>query len=308
MIIVKIFQGPGNQLFQYAYGLAASKRIGTELKLDLSWFNDNSDHRAYVLDRFNIDVEVATKAEIEYTRTCNGRNIFEYRYNLLRNALAARHRKAVVKEDISYFDAALKQPYENSHIEGYFSSELFFREFEDEVKKQLVFAKKPPAASLQIMEQMNSENAVALSIRRGDFLKYPLHNTCSVEYYQRAIEKMQESIEKPKLFIFSDDMDWVKANMKFDLPYVLVPEMTDHMEHIRLMENCRFHIIPNSTFSWWGAWLSTPKRVVAPQHWLNPDREIHLKEFGKWVETSHTVPESWVRIPNCLEGEQLMHE
>jgi len=102
-------------------------------------------------------------------------------------------------------------------------------------------------------------------------------------------------------------MGWVKENMKFDAHPVFVDDMNDHMEHIRLMQKCKYHIIPNSTFSWWGAWLSEPKLVVAPQHWLNPDREIHLNEFGKWVETSHTVPESWIRIPNSLKGEQLMH-
>lgn len=307
-IIVKIFQGPGNQLFQYAYGLAASKRIGTELKLDLSWFENNADHRSYILDRFGITAEVATIDEINYIRSCNGSNSIQYRFNLLRNSFAPRHRKVIVKEDLSCFDSELKNPYRSSHIEGYFSSELFFEDLKKDVRQELKFKNELPASCSQIIDKMNPENAVALSIRRGDFLKYPLHNICSIQYYQRSVEQIKKTVSEPHLYIFSDEIDWVKQNMQFDVAHTFIENIEDYMEHIRLMGRCKYHIIPNSTFSWWGAWLSDPKVVIAPDLWLSADKEIHIQEFGNWVETAHTVPQSWQRIPCSLEGEELMHE
>ncbi len=306
MIIVKIFQGPGNQMFQYAYGLAASKRVGTELKLDLSWFKDNSDHRQYILDRFKIDTKTASEEEIRDIRSCNGPHFLQYRYNLLRNSFAPRHRKVDVREDLSKFDELLKKPYSSSYVEGYFSTEMFFEDYIEEVRKAFVFRSEAPDSSKQVIRNIRSESAVAVSIRRGDFLKYPLHNICSKQYYDRAIERIQKSVKQPELYIFSDEISWVKENMKFDLPHVFVEKAKDHMEHIRLMSLCKNHIIPNSTFSWWGAWLSDPELVIAPNLWLNPDRDIHMKEFGKIIETSHTVPSTWERIPCRLDGEDLM--
>ncbi len=308
MMIVRIFQGPGNQLFQYAYGLAASKRVGTELKLDLSWFDDHSGHRPYILDRFRITAKVATADEIAYIRACNGPNFLQYRYNLMRNSLAERHRKAIVEEDLSRYHAELKHPYRNSHIKGYFSSELFFQDQREQVRKELVFKDDAPASSARIMEDMDRSSAVAVSIRRGDFLQNPLHNICSVQYYQRAIGHIRKTVSEPQLYIFSDEPDWVKQNMGFDAPSCFIEEPRDPVEHLRMMSCCRFHAIPNSTFSWWGAWLSDPEVVVAPEFWLSSDRETHSREFGHWVETGHTVPQSWQRIPNFLKGEDLMVE
>lgn len=305
MIIVKIFQGPGNQMFQYAYGLAAAKRVGSELKLDLSWFEKNSGHRSYILDRFNIQTPIASNEEVEFIRSKNGKNFFEYRFNLLRDRLAPRHRKAVVKEDLSKFDEELKRPYRNSYIEGYFSTEQFFADAENEVRNTFRFVRPMPANVQQIADAING-NTVAFSIRRGDFLGNPLHNICSIEYFKRAVERMKEIVPELNLLVFSDEIEWIESNLKFDVPHRFVPSMEDHMEHMRLMSLCQHHIIPNSTFSWWGAWLSKPKTVIAPDLWITDDEKVHQEKFGHWVETRHTVPKSWIRIPAKLEGETMM--
>lgn len=305
MIIVKIFQGPGNQMFQYAYGLATAKRIGAQLKLDLSWFETNSAHRSYILDRFDIRTPVATNDEIEYIRTRNGRNFLEYRYNLLRDQLAPRHRKAVVKEDLSRFDEELKHPYRNSYIEGYFSTQQFFADAEKELRNVFRVVNPAPANVAEIAGLIN-ENTVAFSIRRGDFLGNPLHNICSIEYFKRAVAQMRQVIPQLELLVFSDEIDWIQTNLQFDVPHRFVKDIHDHMDHMRLMSLCKHHIIPNSTFSWWGAWLSQPKTVIAPDLWITDNEAVHKEEFGHWVETRHTVPEHWIRIPAMLDGETRM--
>ncbi|MDB4655626.1 alpha-1,2-fucosyltransferase [Flavobacteriales bacterium] len=305
MIIVKIFQGPGNQMFQYAYGLAASKRLGVELKIDASWYNENSAHRAFILDRFELKASVATPEEVAYVKTLDGKNFLEYRFNLLREKFVPRHKKAVVKENLSVFDKNLLRPNKSSYVEGYFTTQNFFQDNIDSVRSAFQYKSEAPKNVAEIASEI-AKNTIALSIRRGDFLGNPLHNICSIEYFYRALEKLKKTVAKPKLLIFSDDIDWIKANMQFDVPHNYVVGVEDHMDHMRLMSLCQHHIIPNSTFSWWGAWLSGSKNVVAPNLWLTADESVHQEIFGHWVETRHTVPESWIRIPENLEEETMM--
>jgi len=271
----------------------------------LSWYAENSAHRPYILDRFNISAAVATKEEVEYVKSKNAPNFLNYRWNILRDSIALRHKKAVVFEDLSKVDLDLLNPYKNSYVEGYFTSELFFNDFEKEVRQELRFQ---PTISQSVKEIVDSidVNTVAISIRRGDFIGNQLHNICSKEYFYRAIEKTQEAIENPTLLIFSDELEWITENMKFDVPHSIVPKLEDSMDYMRLMSYCSNHIIPNSTFSWWGAWLSKPKLVIAPDFWLAQDVKAHENAFGHWVETKHTVPENWLRIPAQLDGELLM--
>lgn len=292
-------------MFQYAYALAASKRIGTELKLDLSWYEENSTHRPYILDRFNISAAFATKEEVEYIQSKNAPDFLSYRWNLLRDSVAPKHKKAIVFEDLSKVDLDLLHPYKNSYVEGYFTSELFFKDFEKDVRKELRFQPLISQSVKEIAEAIDS-NTVAISIRRGDFIGNSLHNICSKEYFYRAIEKIQEIIGNPTLLIFSDELEWITDNMKFDVAHRIVPKLEDPMDYMRLMSHCSNHIIPNSTFSWWGAWLSEPKIVIAPDSWLAKDVKAHENTFGHWVETKHTVPENWLRIPAQLDGELLM--
>ena len=305
MIIVKIFQGPGNQMFQYAYGLAVSKRLGVELKLDTSWYDENSNHRTFILDRFNLKTEIATAKEIEYIKTLDGKNFLDYRCNLLRNRFASRHKKAVVTEDLSVFDKDLLLPNSTSYLEGYFTTQNFFQDFALEVRNAFQFAENAPSNVAEIASKIN-QNTIALSIRRGDFLGNPLHNICSIEYFKRAFERFAQIDSNLELLIFSDEVEWIKENMNFDVPHKFVSGVEDHMDHIRLMSMCKHHIIPNSTFSWWGAWLSGSSNVITPDLWLTGDQKVHEKNFGHWVETRHTVPENWIRIPAKLKGESTM--
>ena len=308
MLIMKIIQGTGNQMFQYAYALAASKRIGAELKLDLEWYESNSDHRPYILDRFNISAKEATKAEIEYVKSKNASNFLGYRWNLLRDKLAPIHKKVLVDEDIKQVDWNLKKPYKNSYISGYFTSEKFFNDFSEDVRSELTFTGGMSDESQRVAKSMQQTNSVAISFRRGDFLTKEWQNVCSLEYYQRAIDYIKSIVLDPVFYVFSDELDWVRENINRGVD---VQDMgfnyADYMQDMRLMTQCKNHIITNSTFSWWGAWLSGSKNIICPEHWLNPNIETHKKEFnGSWVEFSHVLPESWKRIPNLVKGDTLM--
>ena len=134
---------------------------------------------------------------------------------------------------------------------------------------------------------------MSLHVRRGDYANNPsalsTHGLCSLDYYREAVNHIAEKVKEPHFFIFSDDMDWAVDNIRIKFPC----EYIDHnkgpgsSEDMRLMSLCRSHIIANSSFSWWGAWLNPDptKIVVAPKRW-----------FARNVETPDLIPDGWVRI------------
>ena len=127
--------------------------------------------------------------------------------------------------------------------------------------------------------------AVSLHIRRGDYVsneKYnAAHGTCDLAYYARAADFIADRIGTPTIYAFSDDPTWVAENLKlpYDVRYVDHNSAATNYEDLRLMAACQHHIIANSSFSWWGAWLnpSQDKLVAAPSQWfadpnkVNPD-------------------------------------
>ena len=275
MIIVKLFQGFGNQMFQYAFARSLSLRYGKEVKFDLSWYTENSKHRAFVLDRLKVQYECATEKEIYDVKTCNGRNFFEYRWNLLRNICVPYYRKSIIKESLeTCFDKNLLKTNSNSYIEVYFASELYFNDYAEEIKKDFAFRYQPSEINHEKMQQMQQRNSVCLSIRRGDFLQHTIHNVCGLDYFYRSIEYLSQKIADPYFYIFSDDNAWVEEHFKTDFPYEFVTHnYPDFIEDFRLMQACKHHIIPNSTFSWWAAWLAEQEDsiIIAPNKWLNTD-------------------------------------
>nr|VFK65587.1 MAG: Glycosyl transferase family 11 [Candidatus Kentron sp. TUN] len=134
-----------------------------------------------------------------------------------------------------------------------------------------------------------------MHIRRGDYVSdkeaNTLIGTCSLDYYQRAVRLLQERIESnPRFYVFSDDPDWVQANLRLDgQMHIVRHNNTDtNFEDLRLMSACSHHIIANSTFSWWGAWLnpSPQKIVIAPARWFKSDK----------LDDRDLIPSSWLRI------------
>ena len=143
---------------------------------------------------------------------------------------------------------------------------------------------------------MSSESSISIHIRRGDYISDSVVNNIlgviSDEYYKKAINLIMERINKPKFYIFSDDISWVKQNF--------YPEMEKHIIDLNLpnrdvyelwlMSQCKHNIIANSSFSWWGAWLGNypEKIVIAPEIWSKrPLREL-----------SKIIPSSWVKVKN----------
>lgn len=276
MIIVKLSGGLGNQMFEYSIGRALSIKNNTELKLDLSFLkNKNMGHnfvyRDYELDMFN-GVEdfdftldncfTAAEPHLHYSK--------EFVENIGRNA-----DKKIL-------------------IDGYWQSPLYFDEIQSIIRSDFQFKNKIDASSdervLSMLNDIRDTNSVMINVRRTDYLNTDFHGVMGMEYINKAIALIESKIENPKYFIFSDDIEWCKENIKLDNMVIV-----DHSYkgdrfsyYLQLMIECKHFIIPNSTFAWWAAWLSESdnKIVIAPKNWFaNPN-----------INTESITPSTWIRI------------
>ncbi|MHC1697482.1 MAG: alpha-1,2-fucosyltransferase [Geobacteraceae bacterium] len=179
-------------------------------------------------------------------------------------------------------------------MDGYWQSEKYFAAIRALLKNEFTLRVPLDGDDLQLAEKIRTCNAVSLHVRRGDYLTNPQaakhHGTCDRDYYDQAVSFIKQKIPAARLFIFSDDPQWSEANMSYDLPTTIVSKTdgTTEGRDLTLMSSCRHHIIANSSFSWWGAWLgdNPEKLVIAPMHWFNdPARS-----------TGDLIPEGWLRF------------
>lgn len=141
-----------------------------------------------------------------------------------------------------------------------------------------------------MLYKIKSSNSVLLNVRRTDYLNTHYHGVMDKEYLEKGIEIIKSKIEKPYFFLFSDDIEWCKENLKYeDMTIVDHSYKGDRFSYyLQLMMNCKNFIIPNSSFAWWAAWLNNDddKVVICPKNWFTDSK----------IDTSDLIPENWIRI------------
>ena len=293
MIIVELQGGLGNQMFQYAFGKSLAIKLDTPLYFDTSCFeleNEKSDKmRPYQLDLFNLPIKFAKKNIINQflnpSKFQRGLNKFRFL------------KKTYFKEYSFLFDPKVNTQSPSVYFEGYWQSEKYFAT-SDSIKQAFNFKKSLNYESERLkLEIFQKENSVSIHVRRGDYILSPqniqLHGTCTIDYYKNAINLIREYVNKSFFYFFSDDPKWVEQNLVSDLTnYTIVKhnQGADSWQDMALMSKCKHHIIANSSFSWWGAWLnpSPNKIVIAPKNWFaKPD-------LNQQSET--LIPGNWIRI------------
>lgn len=298
MIVVRIMGGLGNQLFQYAAGRSLAAHHNTHLKLDLNWFDEilsrnDVTKRKYELSKFSLVGDVASQQEIEnisynpYDNSLKG--IF---FRLLRK-LNLHQSTYFAEKDFTRFDQNFFKTKKNTYLMGYWAQEKYFQHIEATIRREFTLKVDVSHESKQIADDIHNGESVSLHIRRGDYLtqnnQQSLFYVLPIDYYRSAIQYIQNELKDFHVFIFSDDPDWVKDHLRFDTPTTFVTHNTDNHAHedMWLMSLCKHHIIANSTFSWWGAWLSknTDKLIIAPKQWYSPQST-----------KSPSLPSNWVRL------------
>jgi len=289
MVITKLFGGLGNQMFQYACGRALSLKNKSELKLDLSFF-ENQSFREYGLHHFPVVENIAGAREIDRLRKRHNAKL-----NKLKRRLFNAKPYFVHEKDLESNPNYLKTQHD-VYIDGYWQSEKYFTDFSAQIKKDFRVKTPPSSENKNMLAVIESCRAISLHIRRGDIaIKGPLneiHGTCSMDYYQKAADLIASETSNPVFFIFSDDILWARQhlNLNHSTRFVGINDGHSAFEDLRLMYHCDHHIIANSTFSWWGAWLNdkSGKITVAPEVWF-ADTELNR-------QSASIIPSNWIRI------------
>jgi len=155
---------------------------------------------------------------------------------------------------------------DNINLHGYFQSEKYFKHIEESIREDFTFKDyilEPCASSFDFDE------VIALHVRRTDYVSNSAnHPPCDLAYYEKALEHFDANIP---VIIFSDDVDWCNSQSLFESDRFMISDSLDTYVDLCLMSMCHYHIIANSSFSWWGAWLAKSKKVIAPSRWFGTD-------------------------------------
>lgn len=192
------------------------------------------------------------------------------------------------------FDKTLLAPLTDVYLAGYWQSERFFADAADTIRTDFQFTTPPDPDNADHLERIRAAPAISLHIRRGDYLRPEVQaqfGSPTAKYYSDAIDLIASRMAvEPVVYVFSDEPELTRDNLvlPFEKRVVAHNGPDKNYEDMRLMSACRHHVIANSSFSWWGAWLnpSPDKIVVAPKRWF-----IDLK-----IDNPDIAPSSWFRM------------
>jgi hypothetical protein len=268
-------------------------RRNESLKFDISSFPDQNN-RKYCLDKFGLHLQFASTDECY-----RAQHVLQPLYWRLICRFFNKHCPPIRKADgyfqeeslafnPSIFATAI------TYATGYWQSEKYFSDISDIIRREFTVKKEPAGLNRQILAKIDSVNAVSLHIRRCDYVTNAVAlktlGALSLDYYFNALNIIIKQIKNPHVFVFSDNMQWAKENLKKSFPIYFLDynDKDADFEDMRLMSRCKHNIIANSSFSWWGAWLNKnpDKIVIAPEKWFS--------EYDG--NTLDLIPNKWLRI------------
>lgn len=292
MLIFKLEGGLGNQLFQYAFARSLSYDLDKELFLDISryGFNIPVKHLIYCLHPFSIKAVVGyypPETFLENKSFKGPLHIYEKgipltEYSLYREGKIEKEVKNI--EFPAYFTGYFSAGFDENNFKVF--TEKFFIHNEELIRKDLTYLPEISDEFKHLIKEIEESNSVAIHIRRGEYKDLENFGTCSVAYYQKAINEIVSKVENPKFFIFSEDQEWVKKNINIPFPHKHVyfnrqkhGVSAGYAELLKVFSSCNHFIIANSTFSWWGAWLgeNQDKIIISPYPWYQ-SRELLYTE------------------------------
>ena len=291
MIIIRLQGGLGNQMFQLAFAKSLSVQHHQPLLLDTSLLKTIGSNqpdftvRSYALDIFQHGLEIATESRVK-------RYLNYPFYKKCLKFLRLPYPKA-------FFEDPKGSPGQLNNIsfpvilEGYWQSEAYFHQHAELIREMFSFRQSEMAEVETIASEIARENAVAIHVRRGDYVTNPaakeVLGTLEMSYYTRSIDKILQMVNNPVFYVFSDEQDWVKSNFLPHVEYRLIEKSPQYQDYydLFLMSRCKHNIIANSSFSWWAGWLnSNPNKIViAPHRWFKAD-QLHRYATG-------LIPGSW---------------
>lgn len=285
-------------MFQYAAGRALALRLKVPLSLNISWYDDfcsSINSRAFLLSLFpHIDDSVIRIEDLSPSVVNNVAQRWSRRVQrLMRFPLPLF--PLTVFEPYFAFWPGMARICKPVSLHGYWQCERYFADCFAQIRNDFIFPVLPLGPPSDLADRIREcPSAVSVHIRRGDYVSdqqaMAFHGLMGQDYYGQALRLIQNSLGKATLFLFSDDPQWVREHFDcFGHEGVVVdlglPEVPLHDMH--LMALCRHHIIANSSFSWWGAWLGEHGGLtIAPRRWFADPK----------IDTSDVIPKRWITL------------
>lgn len=278
MQLIKMTGGLGNQMFIYACYLSL-RRFYPCLRIDLSTIYSRTEHNGYELARiFQLHPPVISLP-----------------LWLKRIMVLLMFREIKERNHAACTELLLGGKHRgNLYIRGYFQSERYFSDIAPQVRESFTFPldQAQEQSRLMVARIDADPHSVSLHVRRGDYqktarLQATLGSVCTPQFYRRAVEAALSVDPSATFYIFSDDLAWVRKNLNIPRAvYIDWNRGADSWQDMMLMSRCHHHIVSNSSFSWWGAWLSNHRdgQVFCPDRWWGND------------ENTDIIPANWVRI------------
>ncbi|MDP3177933.1 MAG: alpha-1,2-fucosyltransferase, partial [Spirochaetaceae bacterium] len=197
------------------------------------------------------------------------------------------------------FDPAALTLSGDRYVEGWWQTERYFAPVADMIRDELTFGLDPGSRNVELLDSLAGRSLASVHVRRGDALKNPDTWVCTDHYYKGAFTALRKYVVDLFFVVFSDDLDWCRSSLGLPEGSVVFVDWNrgeDSWRDLWLMSRCASHVVANSTFSWWGAWLdpSQEKLVLAPGLWsLAKPRPFSYYRY----DFTQVVPDSWLRIP-----------
>jgi len=285
-IISNIIGGLGNQMFQYAAGYSLSQRTGQSLKLHLNDYNFINDRKFELENVFELKATFASSSDVKKIIGNKG-NLYTrkllYKLGLSRN---------ILKEKPYILNKFFFEVNGPIYLDGYWQNYNYFSKETKRIRELFTFNCLTNEEKRLFFKNNNksSNNNISVHIRKADYVNqdknvkifFSLEN----KYYMEAFKIMRLKVNNPFFHIFSDDIEWVKNNIELqNCNFKIVSPSSSVGKDMALMSACQHHIIANSSFSWWAAWLnnSIEKVVVSPKKWLNSNKQPNGLNLPSWI-------------------------
>lgn len=286
MIVVRVFGGLGNQMFQYAF----AKYLGLnnkEVYLDITDFKTHIHHYGFELDKVfsNLDYNLIEGKQLDKVR---------FNPNTVLNRVLNKAFGVQIVRNSEYREQPAKSVIKNNtyrkdiYFNGFWGNLQYINEVEDLLRKELVFRYLPEGKNRELLDFLEGKISVSVHVRRGDYLQEDgLKDAFGIAFYKEAFNIFMEKYSEVVFVIFSDDIPWVKENFDFSRNMIFVDWNRGKESYIDMlmMSLCNHNIIANSTFSWWSAWLNSNKDkcVIAPRYWRSNDKNESSLYPGDWI-------------------------
>ena len=276
--IVRISDGLGNQMFQYAFAYALAMETSQKVFIDpLFW---KTSLRDYQLNNYNISMPRFIPPVFDSFLGMLSKDNLQYRTNF-RNRIINKKYNLYREKQIMAYDPSVFNMNGGVFFEGFWQNHLYFDKYKEKIKKELARKTKISDRANEYTNEIKSCCSVSIHVRRTDYVRTEDNVAIKTEFYMRAYRDLVNRIGKNlSLYVFTDDKKYVRDNFNIK-DYTLIEGLSD-IDEFEVMKNCKHHIIANSTFSWWAAYLGENEGVT-----IAPVFDIWERDF---------YPENWITL------------